>query len=454
MKLACVGCLVIASGVGAAVANAAPQTTDLVKPPVNILLPNYNDVPVGPNAGLEAAYVARVGDPSAGWINPAGLSRGQVTELSGSSGLYQLSTVSPRGFTNAGGSFDEIPNLVGVTVPKPLGGRWTLGLVILTPNSWAQGTDTQTIANQSDSRIRFAYSSDAHYQQAVLAGAFGAAFGRWRLGGSVGLTETDISRNGVVSDRLATSTGLTSVLIESRASGSAMQVRPTAGVQYDVSKHVLLGATFRFPAVTLERSGSYTADAIAAGSSDQGLSFFDPSAAFEYHFPVELHGGAAYLGKRVEIEFDVHGYTKVATYAMLSSTQPIITYADGGPGAPPVIQTQPFSGFTSQSRGIVNVSAGGQVKLTADGRWRVHYGIQTDRSPVAENEQVFTRIDLNAASLGISGTKGGFQFTLGATYREGSTSDFQVRPLPGVGTLPPGLRVETLGLIYAIAYKF
>jgi hypothetical protein len=454
MKSACLGCLAAALGAVAVPAYSAPQTTDLVKPPVNILLPNYNDVPVGPNAGLEAAYVARVGDPSAGWINPAGLSRGQATEVSGSSGLYQLSTVSPTGFSNSGGSFDDIPNLVGVTVPKQIGGRWTLGLVILTPNWWAQGTDTQTITNQSDSRLRFAYSPDAHYQQVVIAGAFGAAFGRWRLGGSVGLTETDISRNGVVSDRVATSTGLTSVLIESRVSGSAMQVRPTAGMQYDVSPHVLLGATFRLPALTLLKGGSYTADAIAAGSSDQGLSFFDPSADFAYHFPVELHGGAAYVSKRVEIELDVHGYTKVATYTMLSSTQPIITYADGGPGAPPVIQTQPFSGFTSQSRGIVNVSAGGHVRLTADGRWRVHYGIQTDRSPVGENEQVFTRIDLNSASLGISGTKGGFQFTLGATYRAGSSSDFQVRPLPGVGTLPPGLRVETLGLIYAIAYKF
>src|SRR5215467_9078336 len=118
MKLAYVGCFVIASGLGAAGVDAAPQTTDLVKPPVNILLPNYNTVPVGPNAGLEGAYVARVGDPSAGWINPAGLSRGEKTEVSGSSGLYELATVTPTGFGNSGGSFNDIPSLVGITVPK------------------------------------------------------------------------------------------------------------------------------------------------------------------------------------------------------------------------------------------------------------------------------------------------------------------------------------------------
>jgi hypothetical protein len=437
-----------------AIAEAAPQSTDLVKPPVNILLPNYNTVPVGPNAGLEGAYVARVGDPSAGWINPAGLSRGETTELSGSSGFYELATVSPTGFPNSGGSFDSIPSLVGVTVPKRLGGHWTLGLVVLTPNWWAQGTDSQTISTSSDSKVRFAYSADAHYEQLVVAGAAGGEFGRWRLGGSLALTETDVSRNGVVSARIASDSGLTSVLIEARASGNAMQVRPVAGVQYDASKHVLLGATVRMPAVTLFKSGSYTSEAIAAGSADQGLSFFDPNAAFAYHFPFELHGGAAYVASRVQLEFDVHGYTHVATYAMLSSSQPIVSYAQGPPGSPPVIVTQPFSGFTSESRGVVNTSAGGHVRLTADGRWRLHFGVATDRSPVGAAEQVFTRINLYGGTIGISGTKGGFQFTVGANYRKGSSNDFQVRPLPGVGALPPGLRIETLGLIYAIAYKF
>ena len=94
------------------------------------------------------------------------------------------------------------------------------------------------------------------------------------------------------------------------------------------------------------------------------------------------------------------------------------------------------------------------MRLTADGRWRMHFGIATDRSPVGAAEQVFTRVNLYGGTLGISGTKGGLQFTLGANYREGSSSDFQVRTLPGVGALPPGLRVETLRLIYAISYKF
>jgi len=80
-------------GLGSVVVLSA-QNPDLVTPPANILLPNYNTVPVGPSAGLESgAYVARVGDPSASWINPAGLSRGENTELSGSSGRHTFGLV-------------------------------------------------------------------------------------------------------------------------------------------------------------------------------------------------------------------------------------------------------------------------------------------------------------------------------------------------------------------------
>jgi hypothetical protein len=98
-------CVAALIGLGSTVVLSAQQSPDLVTPPANILLPNYNSVPVGPSAGLESrAYVARVGDPSV----------------------------------------QQIPSLVGVTVPKLIGGRWTIGASLLTATSWNQGTDSFT----------------------------------------------------------------------------------------------------------------------------------------------------------------------------------------------------------------------------------------------------------------------------------------------------------------------
>jgi len=48
------------------IAPAVAQVDDAITPPPNLVLNNYNTVPVGPIGGLEgSAYVARVGDPSA-----------------------------------------------------------------------------------------------------------------------------------------------------------------------------------------------------------------------------------------------------------------------------------------------------------------------------------------------------------------------------------------------------
>lgn len=453
MKFTCAACSALALTAAAGVASA--QSTDLAAPPANILLSNYNTVPVGPNAGLEGAYVARVGDPSAAWINPAGLTRGQSAELSGSSGLYQLATVAPSAFPNTGGSLQEIPSLVGFTVPKLFGPHWTLGVALLTPTLWQQGTDSQIVTDQPGGKERFAYTADSEFQQVAIAGSAGYAAGRWRVGAGLALLETNISRNATVSDRVATPTGLTTVLLDSAASGSAYHLRPLAGVQYDASKHVLLGAMVRMPALTIHKSGSYTADGVAdAGAGSQGLSFFDPSAEFAYRVPFEIHGGAAYVSPRLEIEMDVHGFTRIGAYSILSSSQPVITYADSGTGTAPVIATQPFTGFVSESRGVVNVSAGGHVAFRSGSPWRLHFGVATDRSPVGSADQVFTRVNLRGGTLGLSGTKGGFQFTVGVNYKSGSSDEVALRSLPGIDATQTTIRIRTLGLIYSLAFKF
>jgi hypothetical protein len=416
-------------GAGSSVSLCAQQNPDLVTPPVNILLPNYNSVPVGPNAGTESgAYVARVGDPSAAWINPAGLSRGASAELSGSSGTFQLATVSPAVLPNSGGSIQNIPSLVGFTVPELFGGRGTLGVAVLTANEWVQGTDSQIIRNGPDGQERFAYSADAQYESIVAAASLGYVTGRWRLGGGLALIETNLERNAVVSDRVATDTSLVSLLIASRGSGTAIQVRPLLGMQYDVSPHVLLGAAVRTPAISLYKSGSYTAEAAAdSGAASQGVSFFDPSAPFDYRFPFEIHAGAAYVSPRGEIELDVHGFTPIGAYTLLSSTQPIVTYAVAGNGTAPV---------------------------TSAGVWRIHFGARTDLSPVSPQDQVFTRVDMYGGTLGLSGTKGALVFTVGVDYHAGSSNNVMLRHLSAADATPTTIRVSTLGLIYSLTYKF
>src|SRR5688572_33130478 len=100
---------------------AFAQVEQVLPPPPNLLLANYDNVPVGPFGGLEgSAYVARVGDPSAAWFNPAGLAREDTAQVSGSAGVYQLTSITPEQLPNRGGSFQQLPNFVGFTfVARP-----------------------------------------------------------------------------------------------------------------------------------------------------------------------------------------------------------------------------------------------------------------------------------------------------------------------------------------------
>src|SRR5262252_2133343 len=112
------------------------QPANITSPPPNIIVPNYNGIPIGPLGGLEgSAYVARAGDTSAPWFNPAGLSQAG-TQLSGSVGNYQFTTVTPLRLPNSGGSTQHLPNLVGATGKFK---RFTVGFSLITSTSWSTG---------------------------------------------------------------------------------------------------------------------------------------------------------------------------------------------------------------------------------------------------------------------------------------------------------------------------
>ena len=308
----------------------------------------------------------------------------------------------------------------------------------------------------STTQERFAYSADSQYTRRVAA--LGAGYnngGPWRFGGSLAISLTDLRLVQSVGDRVSDGSTLRSLLVTSRMSGSAVQVRSIFGTQYDGIEHVRIGATLRTPALTVMHSGVVTLDSVLDnGPTSVGASVFDAAATFEYHFPWEIQAGAAYIGTRGQIEFDVQGYTPVSAYSMLSSGKPLVLYTDGGAGVAPTVTTQPFNGLTSASRGFANVSIGGDVKLFADRTWRAHFGLASDLSPVAPEDQVFTTVDLMSWTLGLSGSIKKFSFSAGIHQRSGTANDIVVRNLVSGQSIHTSSDIRTTGLIYSVSYQF
>jgi hypothetical protein len=423
-------------------------------PPPNLVLSNYNSVPVGPFGGLEgSAFAARVGDPSAAWFNPAGLTRESTAQISGSAGVYERTSVAPQALPNRGGSIQQLPNYVGFTfVPRA---QITVGAALVTTNAWNQVTDAELISAVPNGQQRLAYSADSDFERRVLslsAGYHGG--GAWRVGGGLAFELTSLRFVQSTSDRIADATGLRSLLVAARASGSTVLLRSQMGAQYDTSQW-RFGVAMRTPGLSFFRSGRVTLDGVLdAGTRSLGASVFDPEAAFEYHLPWEFQGGAAWVRNRVEVEVDLQGYTSIDAYTMLSTPNPTLVYGDAGTNQPPTVVSRPFPGLTSASDGVVNVSAGGHVKLFRNRDLRLHAGAGNNQSPVGAEDTVFSRVDLLTWTIGASGTFGKFQFSAGFNHQSGNANDILLRNLLNERSVQSAIDVNMVGFIYSLAYQF
>ena len=430
------------------------QVDQVVTPPPNLVLANYDNVPVGPFGGLEgSAYVARVGDPSAAWFNPAGLARESAAQVSGSAGVYQNTSITPEALPNRGGSFQQLPNFVGFTfAPRP---RLTVGAALLTTNSWTQETDAELVSPLAGGQQRFAYSADSTYARRVLAlGAGYRVDDAWRVGGGLAFSVMDVRLVQTISDRIGDPAGLRSLLVNSRASGSALQVRSQGGIQYDRSRG-RLGAAVRTPGLTFHRIGAVTLDGLVdAGAESAGASLFDPDAGLEYRLPWEFQGGAAWVRNRVELEVDLQAYSSIDAYSMLTSPRPVIVYRDAGTNQAPSVVSQPFPGLTSASDSVANVSVGGHVRPLQNRDLRVHAGVGTNQSPVAAQDQIFNDVDLVVWSLGVSGSLGRLQFAAGFNHQSGTAEDVTLRNLLSGQVVQSSIKVAMTGFIYSLAYQF
>jgi hypothetical protein len=433
---------------------AAAQVDQVTTPPPNLVLSNYNSVPVGPYGGLEgSAYAARIDDPSAAWFNPAGLARQSMAQVSGSAGVYQFTAVAPRALPDDGGSIQQLPNFVGFTFSPRTG--LTLGAALLTTNSWNQETDSELIRTVSIGQQRFAYSADSTFEQRVAAISAGYhRGGPWRLGAGFAFSLMNIQLAQSISDRVSSAADLQSLLLTVRASGSAFQLRGQAGAQYDMGQWQFGGA-IRTPAATLHRSGRVVLEGLLdVGASSIGASLFDVDAEFKFSVPWEFQGGAAYVTERYEVEVDLQAYTSIDAYSLLSTGNPLVVYADAGAGAPPAILTRSFPGLTSASDGVVNVGAGGHWLLSRQRRLRLHAGIGSSQSPVAPADNVFNEVDLSTWSLGISGSLGRLQFAVGINHQSGDADDVTLRNLLSGEVVRSPIDVALTGLVYSLSYQF
>ena len=103
---------------------------------------------------------------------------------------------------------------------------------------------------------------------------------------------------------------------------------------------------------------------------------------------------------------------------------------------------------------VVNVSGGGHVRPFKNRDLRLHAGVGSNQSPVAEPDTIFNKVDLVIWTLGASGSLGRLQFAAGFNHQSGTARDVMLRNLLNGQVVQTSMDVAMSGFIYSLAYQF
>jgi long-subunit fatty acid transport protein len=436
------------------------QTPSVAVPP-NLILPNFDRLPVGQQEGIEAgAFLARTGDAGSNWYNPAGLAKSEKSAVNASATAYEWTSTELEGLGEVAGK-SRISS-VGTLFSAVLGSgplkseRWRLGFSIASPILW-KPSRIDLAFDQQGGQEEVAYSTDGNFDVMIpaVAVAFapgGVKSGTFRVGAGLGLAMTSLKQFQAASDRVTTPTSQSVELRSFAGDGSSWDLKFNAGIQWEANPNLILAARGATPTLGVRGSSQMNLQSLQVNTPRvQDLVFRDAEAVFKYKLPAEAQVGAAVIGKKGQIEVDIHYYGAIDPYDMYSSTATGVLTVDttGTPVTSPVT----LAPTPNSNRSVVNVSVGGSYPLTA--HLSAHAGFASDRSPVPDGGQsIFRQIDLNRLTGGfslagsnLSGSLG-FGYSFGSGTRSGTVTGQNGTPVE------TRLKVRTANLLFALTYSF
>jgi len=425
--------------------------------PPSLILPNYDRLPVGQREGIEAgAFLARTNDAGANWYNPAGLGNSVETSLNAGANAYEWTKMGLEGFgTSEGRSrINTVGTLLSVAIGKGTikSDEWRLGFSLARPIVWVPSSLDFAFSPAANQVVAYASTVDFNVMIPGVAIAYapgGVGTGRLRIGAGLGMAITSLTQNQSISSRVTATTSASVAEQSFSAEGSTWQLQPSAGVQWDATSRVILGARVIAPGIRILGSTRLTLQTSQFTSpTSTDLVFRDDAATFDYKRPLEASAGAAYRAGSVELELDVHYYGALASYELYASDLPgTLTTVDSS-GTPTVTQP-PFTPTANSARAVTNVAVGGNYRLSTS--LRAHAGFASDVSPVDnQDESIFRKVDLSRFTTGLSLTGERLSGSLGIGYSFGSGTREAIGPTVG----ETRFTVKTVNVLFGLSLAF
>ena len=426
--------------------------------PAPPLLPNYERLPVGEREALESgAYIARTADANANWYNPAGLALVERTGANLSANAYEATTLEIAGLRRETSSFrlSPISAFFGLAIAQPLtsSDRLRYGIFIAQPVAWQTGVVDERLPGAPGSELAFRSEANLTRFEPGLALGY-RANERLRIGGSLGVSVTTLD----VAQDLAVRTVNTDSASTTRRTlgvdGMAWHLIPRLGVQWDASERWRIGAVASAPG--LQMLGSATASLNASRFSSEGhyaeLNFRDEEADFEYEIPFTAGVGIAWTYGRGSIEGTVRYYGGSDDFDMLT-TEVDAELVDALGGAPPAFTSLAAGSMVEAWRPVPNVALGGNYEMSET--WRLHFGFNTDSSPVEDPEHsIFRQVNSVGGTAGVSYQGETFGGTLGLGYSTGQSDPIGELPSGDLPAVETRLKVSTFRAMYSFSARF
>jgi len=424
------------------------------------IIPNYDRIRIGQFEGLEgSAFVARTGDASSNWYNPAGLASSDGTALNASANAYEYTSITAEGLDTKFGSgrFQSIGTFFGGVIGSPIlkGRTVRLGFSLTKPVVWSPGAVTSAGEFDLPGTGEETITTSSKVSMSTSVPAINAGFrlsDNLRLGAGTSMSITNMSTVQQFTDRLLTpsfeSRALRSLILD----GSVWQVQFTGSAQWEITDAIAVGAMATSPGLQLSGSGLTEFQAVTGvpdGSVD--ILFRDTTASFEYKLPFRVVGGVAVNLGRFEVEADVRYYGSLEDYNLVDSELPVRIVVSDASGTPSVSE-QPFKPLVEDTKAVTNVAIGGNYSFSDS--FRLHVGFFTDNSPVGNPaSSIFRTVDLMGLSGGVS-FGGSLSGSLGFSTSWGTTDERVIGPTLGGQVGASKVGINTFNLHYSIAYTF
>jgi len=428
--------------------------------PKALIFPNYDNVLVGQNQALEAgAYIARTGDASANFYNPAGLVVSEKTSLDASSTGYVVTRIDSETLNTSITStkIDAVPGYFGIVIAPPFtdSRNLRLGASITRGVAWSPGPiDETTDAPDFATIDRITYSTEASFQTLVyqVAGAWAPVADRsFRLGLAVGVSQTSYSADSTFSGQLSLGGQPSHFLSTLRAEGDEWDVIFTLGAQWEILRGLTLGALVRSSGLRIGNGSLLTYESAFVRPVAPMSSFFrDENGQFQYKQPWEASLGIAYHFGVAELEADLRFHDAVSPYSFYHSNEPLQIFVQN-PDGTITTSTQPAPTITYSARRVYNVAAGGNVKLSRI--LTLHGGFYATFSPVADPAtSPLRQADLYGFTGGLDFQLEHFGASVGAGYQFGTSAS--APSTINDQELPSKVKLEAISVFYAISYQF